>query len=88
LRTLANEPIYPGESFKVRAPGGGGWGDPLDRSAESVWRDVIDGLVTPERARNIYGVVVGPDGMSVDQLQLDDTATASLRASRKSQTIR
>lgn len=88
LRTLANEPIYPGESFKVRAPGGGGWGDPLDRSAESVWRDVIDGLVTPERARNIYGVVVGPDGMSVDQLRLDDTATASLRASRKSQTIR
>lgn len=47
--------------------GGGGWGDPLDRPTAHVLRDVMRGLVTVEGALKNYGVVVKPDGVSVDE---------------------
>ena len=47
----------------VRAPGGGGWGDPRKRSRGAVLRDVRDGIVSPEAALEVYGVeVAGPTG--------------------------
>ncbi|MEM9562681.1 MAG: hydantoinase B/oxoprolinase family protein [Actinomycetota bacterium] len=39
----------------ARSPGGGGWGDPLDRSPDLVARDVLDGVVSEEQARSRYG---------------------------------
>lgn len=53
--------------------GGGGWGDPLKRAAEQVRFDVEAGLVTVKGARR-YGVVIS------DDLQVDEKATARLRA--------
>ena len=45
----------------VRAPGGGGWGDPRKRNRAAVLRDVRDGIVSAEAAREIYGVdAAGP----------------------------
>ncbi len=41
---MVNEPVFPGEVVLSRSPGGGGWGDSLDRDPRRVW-DVIDGLV-------------------------------------------
>jgi N-methylhydantoinase B len=38
-----------------------------------VLHDVAEGWVTPERARDVYGVVVNPDGT------LDTAATERLR---------
>jgi N-methylhydantoinase B len=38
------------------APGGGGYGDPRARPAESVLRDVVEGYVSLVAAREIYGV--------------------------------
>ena len=72
-----NEPIKAGEILRVRTTGGGGWGDPLNRDTAAVLHDVIQGKVTRDGAKNDYGVIVtdGPDG-----LQVDDTATDSLRA--------
>jgi N-methylhydantoinase B len=58
LRTMANEPIYPGEVCHTKSPGGGGWGNPLDRDPRKVLADVLDGLVSPERALAVYGVVI------------------------------
>jgi len=55
-------------------PCGGGYGDPLDRSAEQVLDDVLDDFCTIEHARNAYGVVVTKD------LKLDKKATDKLRA--------
>jgi N-methylhydantoinase B len=83
LRTMANEPVYAGEVCKSKSPGGGGWGDPLDRDPRRVWADVVDGLVTPQRARQVYGVVLGPEGRAVDDLELDEVATERLRKERK-----
>jgi N-methylhydantoinase B len=53
--------------------GGGGWGDPTERSAEQVRFDVEAGLVTVEGARR-YGVVIGKGG------KVDESATEALRA--------
>ena len=47
-----------GDQVKIVAPGGGGWGDPLARSADRVVADVAEGLVTPEAAQRDYGLVV------------------------------
>ena len=55
-------------------PGGGGYGDPLERDAESVERDVINGYVSLEKAREDYSVVI--DSMT---LRVDLKATQQLR---------
>ena len=78
LRTMANEPIYPGETCFTRSPGGGGWGDPLARDPVGVRADVVDGLVSAERARDVYGVVIDP---ATQELGLE--ATEESRAARK-----
>ncbi|MDX1450248.1 MAG: hydantoinase B/oxoprolinase family protein, partial [Acidimicrobiia bacterium] len=39
-------------------PGGGGWGDPRERAAETVLADVVDGYVSMQAARDVYGVAV------------------------------
>ena len=47
-----------GDQVRIVAPGGGGWGDPLARSADRVVADVAEGLVTPEAALRDYGLTV------------------------------
>ena len=44
--------------MRVETTGGGGWGDPLDREPELVLLDVMQGKISPEAARNDYGVVI------------------------------
>jgi N-methylhydantoinase B len=58
-------PMTNRDVFSVIWQGGGGWGDPLEREAGKVARDVVSGAVTPETARDIYGVVV--NGGTVDE---------------------
>jgi N-methylhydantoinase B len=50
------EPIYAGETVRIRTTGGGGWGDPLDRPYPEVVRDVAWGKVSPAGAWVDYGV--------------------------------
>ena len=52
--------------FHIEVPGGGGWGDPLERDPERVLWDVIEEKVTPERAREVYGVVLDPEQRTID----------------------
>jgi N-methylhydantoinase B len=56
--------------------GGGGWGDPLERPAERVQRDVACGYVSRQAARDAYGVAV------TDDLSIDPEATARLRGAK------
>ncbi len=44
-----------GERLVVELPGGGGLGDPHDRSPELIRRDLAAGYVTPEGAKRDYG---------------------------------
>lgn len=57
--------------------GGGGWGDPLDRDPALLVKEIAQGLVTADGARD-YGVVITDDG------QCDEAATAALRDEMRS----
>jgi N-methylhydantoinase B len=56
-----------GDLLRVITPGGGGWGSPLDRPADEVLADVLDGFVSPAAALEHYGVVLTADGRTIDQ---------------------
>jgi len=75
LRTFANEPIRPGEICITRNSGGGGWGDPLNRDVGRVRDDVMNGLVSLQRAKDVYGVVIDSESFEVDEM-----ATEQLRS--------
>jgi N-methylhydantoinase B len=51
-----------GDLVRIMTSGGGGWGSPLERSAEQVRDDVLDGFILAESASRDYGVV--PDRRS------------------------
>ncbi|MBI4333724.1 MAG: hydantoinase B/oxoprolinase family protein, partial [Chloroflexi bacterium] len=61
------EPIRAGDRMRIETPGGGGWGDPLEREPEAVQLDVIRGLVSPESARKEYGVILRPEGWEISR---------------------
>ena len=56
------EPVRAGEVIVIRTTGGGGWGDPLDRPYDEVALDLRWGKVSPDGARDDYGVVLAGDG--------------------------
>ncbi len=66
--------VRPDERLVLKLPGGGGLGDPRTRDAGAVLDDVLDGLVTREQARDVYGVEVTADG------RIDEAGTARRRA--------
>jgi N-methylhydantoinase B len=62
LYKTENRPLQAGDRVRMSTGGGGGYGDPRERPVESVARDVIRGLVSPESARDDYGVVIDANG--------------------------
>lgn len=54
-----------GEMVITKTPGGGGWGYPKKRDLHQVQLDVVEGFISIQRARDIYGVVLRED-MSID----------------------
>ena len=70
--------LRPGDGVRIQSPGGGGYGDPLEREPWLVARDVEREYITAEDARADYGVVVRPD------LSVDEPATETLRARMRS----
>lgn len=65
-------PLKSGDRVSVGTPGGGGYGDPLERDPDLVLRDIGLGYYTREQAADMFGVVIGNDGV-------DAEATAHLR---------
>ena len=45
-----------GDRVRIRTGGGGGYGDPKHRDRERVRTDVMRGYVSPEAAREVYGL--------------------------------
>ena len=72
LRTLKR-----GDVYRLVQPGGGGYGDPLERDPEAVREDAAQGKITAAHARESYGVVLDEAG------RVDTAATAALRDRRK-----
>jgi len=69
--------LKPGDAFKIRSGGGGGYGNPLERPVEQVREDVRQGYVTVKSAAELYGVMLDPETFEVDAV-----ATEKLRAAR------
>jgi N-methylhydantoinase B len=63
------------EVIRLWSGGGGGYGDPFTRDPDAVARDVAAGLVSPERASQIYGV-------AINNGEVDQPATSRLREPR------
>ena len=68
--------IGAGDRVRVSTPGGGGYGDPLDRNLELVLRDLERGYYTVEQAAELFGVVVASGAV-------DAVATETLRDQRR-----
>jgi len=66
--------LSPGDIYYTAWCGGGGFGDPFARDPKRVAKDVRARLVSKERCRDTYGVVLTPDA------NVDAEATAALRA--------
>ncbi len=60
------------------SPNGGGYGDPLDRPAQKVLEDVLDGYYSAAHAREAYGVVC-----DLEQETVDTAATDQLRGAMR-----
>jgi N-methylhydantoinase B len=67
--------LQPGDAFRMRSGGGGGYGSPLDRPIEEVEADAKQGYISIEAAREFYGVVLDPHRFVADR-----AATERLRA--------
>ncbi|OZB92224.1 hydantoinase B/oxoprolinase family protein [Paenibacillus sp. XY044] len=67
----------PGDIVSIHSPGGGGWGNPFERSPEEVLAEVRSGLLGLHEAEQLYGVVLVPvDG----KLTLNQEHTDRIRA--------
>jgi len=67
-----------GDVFRHELPGGGGWGDPLDRDPSNVLSDVRNEYISVDGANRDYGVVIDTSTWIVDLV-----ATQNLRESRR-----
>jgi len=65
-----------GDSVRMMMPGGGGWGNPLDRDLNLVLRDVEESFVSKQRAMKDYRVTFK---RAHGKLQIDEKKTAQLR---------
>ena len=81
---FGREPVWrtrAGSLSRYITNGGGGWGEPFARDPERVLRDVRNGYVSQNGARETYGVVVvGDPEFDPEGLIIDTVATAVLRA--------
>jgi N-methylhydantoinase B len=78
---VAGQAVRTGDILVMESAGGGGWGDPLEREPERVMNDLEAGLITPERAASVYGIVRKADG-DVDAMGTAERRSI-LRAERR-----
>lgn len=59
MRSKAEKiPMAPGDSVHLASPGGGGFGNPHERSVEALQRDLDQGLVSAQSTSDIYGATI------------------------------
>ena len=63
-----------GDVFEIYQSGGGGYGEATNRPLERVKLDVLNGVVSLEKAREDYGVV-----FNASTMEIDSAATKALR---------
>ena len=64
LKSKGMDKLKKGDLVSLRLPGAGGYGDPRDRDPEAIRRDVRDGKVSQEKAKEEYGIEIGAEAKS------------------------
>lgn len=83
---FTNALVAKGDLIQIVTPGGGGFGDPLDRSTASVLEDIEERYVSLESAHRDYGVIFV---QSTDRkLRIDEEATRRERYNQRSQRLK
>ena len=74
-----------GDRVLLASPGGGGYGNPLDRDLSAVQRDLDAGLISRATAEDKYGVVLAQSSALGDRRRyaLDRDASAARRLERR-----
>lgn len=69
IKGIGSVVLQPEERLVHELSGGGGYGSPLEREPELVLEDVREGWISPQRAADVYGVVLkqGDDLWDIDQ---------------------
>ncbi len=62
LGKFSNIALKKGDKICLIMPGGGGWGSPLTREIRLVKADFDEELISQDEAREVYGVIMHPDG--------------------------
>jgi N-methylhydantoinase B len=63
--------IPQGTILRQIAGGGGGYGNPYLRPAEQVVREVRNGTLSLQKAREDYGIVIDPKTLNLDESQTE-----------------
>jgi N-methylhydantoinase B len=58
--------LYEGDVLRIQSPGGGGYGNPLERDRKLVLKDVKEGRVSIEKAVSMYGTNIRPEDILDD----------------------
>jgi N-methylhydantoinase B len=58
--------VHVGDICEIFSAGGGGFGDPYLRPAEKVLDEVINEIVSIEKAKDDYGVIIDPESLRID----------------------
>src|SRR5919112_3711280 len=69
-----------GDKVYFASNGGGGYGLPWKRKPQAVLDDVVDGLMSLGKARDVYGVAINVIDEESLQYEIDEVETARLRA--------
>ena len=59
--------LKPGDIVTIDAPGGGGYGDPVERDPALVLNDVLQGYISLDSARSEYKVAIDPATLEIDE---------------------
>jgi N-methylhydantoinase B len=73
--------LKPGDAYRTRSGGGGGYGPPWQRPVEKVQEDVRQGYVSIEQAEALYGVVLDRETLAPD-LAATERRRADMSAAR------
>lgn len=55
LPSLITLDVSKGDVIRMEMSGGGGYGDPLQRDKDAIIWDLLDGYISPEQAKDVYG---------------------------------
>jgi N-methylhydantoinase B len=71
--------LKPGDRITFYSNGGGGYGLPWEREPWRVLEDVIDGYVSLQKARDVYGVAITEVDADALVYEIDEAETERLR---------